>query len=115
MKLREEKILFTHQASWISSFSTCSRSFNHVRLCRRVCSPSVGTVPVIQINDVDNFSSVQQLNKFVIHLLLHHEWTPLYVYELDSFHNGTNMPYHAMFMCLGSTTPIRLTILDYLR
>uniref|UniRef100_A0A0D3HKA9 Uncharacterized protein n=1 Tax=Oryza barthii TaxID=65489 RepID=A0A0D3HKA9_9ORYZ len=72
-------------------------------------------VHVIRINNVDNFSSVQQLNKFVIHLLLQREWTPLYVYELDSFHNGTNMPYHAMFMCLGSTTPIRLTILDCLR
>uniref|UniRef100_A0A0E0MEG7 F-box domain-containing protein n=1 Tax=Oryza punctata TaxID=4537 RepID=A0A0E0MEG7_ORYPU len=45
-------------------------------------------VPALQINDVDNFYSVQQLNKFVHHLLLHRKRIPLYVCELDSFHNG---------------------------
>uniref|UniRef100_A0A0E0R6M7 F-box domain-containing protein n=1 Tax=Oryza rufipogon TaxID=4529 RepID=A0A0E0R6M7_ORYRU len=45
-------------------------------------------VPALRINDVDSFYSVQQLNKFVHHLLLHRKRTPLYVCELDSFRNG---------------------------
>uniref|UniRef100_A0A0E0MEG4 Uncharacterized protein n=1 Tax=Oryza punctata TaxID=4537 RepID=A0A0E0MEG4_ORYPU len=70
----------------MSSSNTSSHSIHHVRPCRPLASP-MKVCARLRINDNDNFCSVQQMNKLVPHLV-HRERTPLYVSELDSFHNG---------------------------
>ncbi|XP_062197347.1 F-box/FBD/LRR-repeat protein At5g22660-like [Phragmites australis] len=52
------------------------------------------SVPAMRITDVDSFQNVQQLNRFVDHLLLLGGRTPIHECELDSYDSGDIAPWY---------------------
>uniref|UniRef100_A0A0E0MEG1 Uncharacterized protein n=1 Tax=Oryza punctata TaxID=4537 RepID=A0A0E0MEG1_ORYPU len=96
-----------HKHPPIRSSNNCSHSFDHVRLSRRVCSPSVGATNGTLTSMSSTFCCTVNGILYMFVSSVH--------FTMEKLHNGTNMPYHAKFRCLGSTPPSQLTILDYLR